>query len=829
MVCETFYYVNRVRQASRRIFLIVGLQLCAGLLFAQSPLKYQTPPQALADIVDAPVTPAVNFSPDHAWMLIMARPGYPSIAEVSQPELRIAGMRLNPRTNGPSRRSYYIGLTLEKLDSGTEFPISGLPDNPRMRDARWSPDGKFIAFIQTEDSGESLWLVDVAARSAKRLTAAIVNAAYGRSFSWHPDGKQIICRLVLEDRGQAPEAPQVPEGPVVQETTGEKAPARTYQDLLKNPYDEALFEHYLTSQIALVALDGGVSRIGDAGLIARVDPSPDGRYLLVETMHRPYSYLVPAYRFPNRVQILDMSGKVVKDVADLPLAEEVPIGRGAVPTGPRSFNWRADAPATLYWAEAQDGGNPRKPAEIRDRLYALKAPFSGQPHELIALDLRYRNVMWGNDELALVTTYWWQNRRSKVWKMDPDGKPESAEVVFDYSYEDRYNSPGSPLMRPNKHGEYVLLTDKSGKKLYLTGPGASPEGDRPFLDEFNLADKTKKRLWRSVAPYYETVSAVLDLEKMKIITSRESRTEPPNYFVRDLGKNKLVQITNFPHPAPQLKGLQKELITYKREDGVPLSATLYLPPGYKPEDGPLPMLMWAYPREFKSAKAAGQIQGSPYRFSRVSGWSRSIWVLMGYAVLDGPTMPIIGEGDKEPNDTYVEQLVASAKAAVDEVVRRGVAERGRIAIGGHSYGAFMTANLLAHSDLFAAGIARSGAYNRTLTPFGFQAEERTFWEAPEVYFAMSPFMHAHKVNEPILLIHGEADNNSGTFPIQSRRFYHALKGLGAKARLVMLPYESHGYRARESIMHMLWEMNNWLEKYVKQATPAKEPSTSKEN
>jgi dipeptidyl aminopeptidase/acylaminoacyl peptidase len=457
----------------------------------------------------------------------------------------------------------------------------------------------------------------------------------------------------------------------------------------------------------------------------------------------------------------------------------------------------------------------------------LSAPFSTKPTPLVSFGSRYREIQWGNEKIALATEWWWKNRNVRTWIIKPDVAEAGKTLLFDYSWEDRYNDPGQPLMKKTASGRSVLLIDNNGKTLYLSGAGASPEGDRPFFDELDLTTQKKNRLWRSQAPYYERPIQLLDPEMMTLLTRREAIKEPPNYFIRDLKNEKLTQITDFPHPTPQLADIQKELIRYDREDGIRLTGTLYLPPNYKPEDGPLPMLVWAYPGEYKSADAAGQVTASPYRFVHIGWWSPAVWVAMGYAVLDDPTMPIVGEGDEEPNDTYVEQLVASAKAAVDVMARRGVAEPGRITIAGHSYGAFMTANLLAHSDFFSAGIARSGAYNRTLTPFGFQAEERTFWEAPEVYFKMSPFMHAEKVNEPILLIHGEADNNSGTFPIQSKRFYHAIKGHGGMARLVMLPHESHGYRARESILHMLWETNNWLEKHMKNAPP-KEKVKAKE-
>lgn len=803
-------------------FLAVAiLFVAASSLFPQSPTtpKYLLPPKILADLVDAPVTPAVQIDPTNTWMLLLEQPSLPAIDELAQPELRIGGLRINPKTNGPSRGRYYSGLKVQKITGGGETPIQGLPENAKIRNVTWSPDGKHIAFVVTEENGQSLWSADVAAKTAKKLLAGL-NSAYGSPYSWLSDNKTLVCKTVPENRGASPAAPAVPTGPVIQQSTGRKAPARTYQDLLTNAHDEALFEFYLTAQVKRVSLDGESANIGSAGLIRRAEPSPDGRYLLVETIHKPFSYIVPARRFPKRVEVWDLNGALIKQIADLPLAEEVPIGFGAVPTGRRSFDWRSDTPAALYWSEAQDGGNPKAKAGIRDRIYTLTAPFTSEPAVLVSLELRYREITWGSDNLALAYEWWWQKRQIRGWKINP-GKPDTQPtLLFDYSWQDRYGNPGAPLMTRNKAGHSVLLTGKKGQAIYLTGPGGSSEGDRPFLDEFDVAAKKTKRLWRSQAPHYEWAVRLLDLKKMKLLTRREAKTEPPNYFLRDLKKNKAVQITKFPHPTPQLAHIQKELIRYEREDGVPLTATLYLPEVYTPKrDGPLPMLMWAYPREFKSADAAGQVTGSPHRFVRLSWRSTALWVAMGYAVLDGPTMPIIGEREAEPNDTYVQQLVASAKAAVDEMVRRGVTERGRIAIGGHSYGAFMTANLLAHSDLFAAGIARSGAYNRSLTPFGFQAEERTFWEAPEVYFKMSPFMHAHKVNEPILLIHGIVDNNSGTFPMQSKRFYSALKGHGATARLVMLPHESHGYRARESIMHMLWEMNNWLEKYVKNAQP----------
>lgn len=774
---------------------------------------YRTPPQEIVTLIDAPVTPDVSVAPNRRWLLLMEKPSLPPLSELAQPEVRLAGLRINPRTNGPSRASYYTSLTLKHIEERIERPVAGLPRDARIGQVAWSPNGERIAVGLTHDTGIDLWLIEVLSGRATGPVVTALSSAYGTPFSWLSDGEALICRVVPDGRGPTPEAPRVPDGPVIQENTGQKAPARTFQDLLQDAHDEALFEHYLTSQVVKARVDGKAAPLGSPGLISRAMPAPNGRFLLVETIQRPFSYLVPIDRFASRVDLWDLEGRLVHHVADRSLAEEVPVARDACRTGPRGFVWRADAPATLCWVEAQDGGDPEADVGVRDRVFMLPEPFEGEPIALASLGFRLARVHWGNEDLAWVSEQWWATRRVRNWAVEPSSPEADPRLVFDRSFEDRYGDPGRPLLQPTPSGTSILLTANAGQTLFLAGQGACPEGDRPFLDELDLPTGKTQRLWQSAEPYYERPVQLLDMERL--LTCRESKAEPPNYFVRNLHARTSQQLTDFPHPYPQLVDVKKELIRYQRGDGVDLTATLYLPPGYTPDQGPLPMLMWAYPREFKSAAAASQVTDSPHRFTRYAETSPLLWLARGYAVLDGPTMPIVGEEDEEPNDTYVEQLVASALAAVDEVVRRGVADRDRIAICGHSYGAFMTANLLAHSELFQAGIARSGAYNRTLTPFGFQAEERTLWEAPEVYSGMSPFMHVHKIKRPILLIHGAADNNSGTFPMQSERLYNALKGHGATTRLVMLPHESHGYRSRESVMHMAWEMDEWLIKYVR--------------
>jgi dipeptidyl aminopeptidase/acylaminoacyl peptidase len=787
---------------------------------ASTDSVYREPDPVLVEIVDAAPPPDQRLSPDRAWVLLLERKSLPSIAELAEEELRLGGLRINPRTNGPSRTRPYSGLKALRLDDRTERPVTGLPDDPRIENVAWSPNSERFVFTHTTSEGIELWVAELASGEARRLLGPRLSFTAREAPRWLADGRSLLCTLVPDGRGPRPEASRVPSGPVIQENIGRATPARTYQDLLKNVHDEALFEHFLTAQLARVELEGQVVPLGKPGILWHFDPSPDGEYVMVETIHRPFSYLVPAYRFPERIEIWDREGRVVREIADLPLRDEIPIAFGSVATGPRDVGWRADTPASLLWAEALDGGDAARDAEERDRLYTWAAPFTGEPVPLATLSLRYGGIQWGDGDLALVEEWWWKTRKVRAWRVRPDAPGAAPQLVFERSFEDRYADPGRPVTIRNCFGRPVIQRSEDGGALFLIGRGASPEGDRPFFDRLDLESLKIERLFLSEAPYFERPVAPLDGGPRRLLTSRESPEEPPNLFVRDLEDGGLTQVTTFPHPTPQLLGIQKELIRYRRKDGVDLTATLYLPKGYSPEaDGPLPALLWAYPVEYKSADAAGQVKDSPYRFDRVGGWSPLLWLTQGFAVLDDPTMPIVGEGDEEPNDTYVAQLVASAQAAVDEVVRRGVADRKRLAIGGHSYGAFMAANLLAHSDLFAAGIARSGAYNRTLTPFGFQAEERKLWEALDVYIAMSPFMHAAKVNEPLLLIHGDADNNSGTFPLQSERFYSAVKGLGGTVRLVMLPHESHGYRARESILHMLWETGRWLATYVESPPP----------
>jgi dipeptidyl aminopeptidase/acylaminoacyl peptidase len=832
------------RSAARALRLAAAFALLLVAVGVSAQTAYQKPPKEVEDVLNAPVTPVGSVSPTRDYMLLATGIRYPSIAELAQPMLRLAGIRINPNyysehLSGLAGRSpYYVALTIKKISDGSErkvalpagakinFPVRGFGGTWRA----WSADGKHFFFMNTAQGGSELWVGDTETAAIRQIKGVRVNAVTGVPVQWMPDNKTLLVQLVA-NHGAPPAPPAVPTGPNVQESSGKKDTTPTYEDLLKSPYDEDLFDYYATSQLAFVdTATGKATNVGKPSVFDDVMPSPDGNYVLVSTIHRPYSYLHTLNNFPQTVVVLDRKKGQAYKVAELPLADQIPPQ--GVRTGPRDFEWRPTEPATLVWVEALDGGDPRNKVPFRDRVLTEKMPGASDPVELFKTEHRFRGISWGErGDTAFVNDYDRDRRRIRTQILDLSSAPAKARTLWERNERDAYKDPGAPVTRVLPDGQSAIL--QRGDSIYTSGLGASPEGDRPFLDRWDLKTLKSERLFRSDADAYETFAALLDDDARRIVTRRERPTEPPNYYVRTLGANAsdstngsdgssiaaLRPLTRFTDPTPQLQGIKKQLVRYKRADGVDLSFTLYLPPGYK-EGTRLPTVLWAYPLEYNDADTAGQVTGSTQRYTTITGYSHLFFLLEGYAVLDNATMPVIGDPETM-NNTYIEQTVASAEAAIKKATEMGVTDPDRVGVGGHSYGAFMTANLLAHSDLFRAGIARSGAYNRTLTPFGFQSERRTFWEAPDLYMKISPFVYANKIRAPILLIHGEADNNTGTFPIQSERLYAAIRGNGGTVRYVTLPLEAHGYNARESTEHVLYEMINWFDKYVKNAPPRK--------
>lgn len=795
---------------------LVFVGLLGGLARAQE--GYKRPPAQVLEVLNAPATPVAVVSPTRDYILLGEPVRYPPIADLAQPMLRLAGLRINPNTNGLHRSPYLLNLALKRISDGVENKIA-VPPGAHIGTPLWSPDGRHFAFTNTTPVGIELWVGDAQTARARLLKNVQINGIHGVPVQWLADNRTLLVEVVPPKRGPVLPAPTVPRSPTEQESSGRPGPVRTYEDLLKNSYDETLFDYYATAQLARVdSVTGHSTSVGDPAIFETVQPAPGGNFILISRVRRPYSYLHPIYDFPKDVEGWDQSGKVIYKVASLPLADQVPIE--GVPTGPRDYGWRPTEPATLVWVEALDGGDPRRKVSPRDRIVTLKAPFTGTPADLFKTEQRFSGMQWGErNGLLLVADYDRDKRFRRTFLLNADNPADAVRTIWARNVNDRYHDPGTPVFRTLPNGERAVLIYNDA--IYLSGAGATESGDRPFLDRFDLKTLKSERLFQSGTTGYEAFVALLNDEARSILTRRESPADPPNYFVRSLdpaaGSSQLRALTQFPDPTPQLRGIRKQLVTYKRADGVQCSFTLYLPPGYR-EGTRLPTVVWAYPLEYTDPDTAGQVSGSSQRFTTITGPSHLFFLLEGYAVLDNATMPVVGSPDTV-NNTFIEQIVMSAKAAIDKAVAMGVTDRDRVGVGGHSYGAFMTANLLAHSDLFRAGIARSGAYNRTLTPFGFQSERRTLWEAPELYLKVSPFMYADKIKAPLLMIHGEADDNPGTFPIQSERLYQAIRGNGGRVRLVTLPLEAHGYAARESIEHTLYEMLTWFDRYVKNAPP----------
>ena len=792
--------------------------LSIGFVHAQEKLTYQKPSEEILELVNAPLAPSVLINDEGNYMVLLYRDYYKTIAELSETELRLAGLRINPKTNIGSRTNYYNNVIVKKIGDNEGAQVKGLPENPRLANFNWSPDQSKIAFTNTTIEGVEVMVLDLKSATVTAITETNVNANMRDIINWFKDGESVLVKMLPEDRKPLINTDEaVPDGPTISTNDGKKAQNRTYQDLLKNPNDEFNFEQLARSELYKVQMDGTKTKWKDADLYTSISFSPDGEYVMTVTLDKPFSYLVPYYRFPNTTTVYKKDGTKVKTLLQVPLIEDLPQGFMATRTGMRDISWRNDKPATLTYVEALDGGDPENEVPYRDEVFEIEAPFDGEGKSILKTKNRFSYIQWGNDNVAIAHDRWWNNRNTKTYLFNPSNPDAEAKIIEDRNYQDVYSNPGSFVTKRNENGAWVLSLDKNNN-AYLIGDGYTEEGQFPFVEKMDLNSLKKTRLYTSKLEGKLENLIEYDPEKDQLLVRIESANEYPNYYYKSLIKRRgPIQLTDFDNPYKSIQNVHKEVITYKRDDGLELSGTLYLPVGYDMEKKEkMPMILWAYPREYKDKNSASQNTSNPNEFTYPYWGSPIYWVTKGYVVLDGAAFPIIGEGDEQPNDTFRSQLVANAKAAIDAVDELGYIDRDRIAVGGHSYGAFMVANLLSHSDLFAAGIARSGAYNRTLTPFGFQSEERNYWEAPEVYYTMSPFMHADKMKTPLLLIHGQADNNSGTYPMQSERYFNALKGLGATVRLVMLPKESHGYRGKESILHMLWEQDQWLEKYVKQ-------------
>jgi dipeptidyl aminopeptidase/acylaminoacyl peptidase len=804
---------------------------------ASAPHGYDLPPKNILDVLHAPEPPGAYVSPTRQAMLLVTVQAFPPMSRVAAPYLKLAGSRVEIANHSKHDTPGGYGVTpcavafqLVSVPAGKVTPVA-LPAGACTGRPYWSADGKRFAFANTARDAVELWVGDAATGALRKVPRVRLNPMLDSDLQWMPDNRALLVKLVPDNMGAPPPEPPVPVGPNIQETGSGKGESSTYEnrDTLKSPHDEDLFDWYARSQVALV--DAGtlaVTRVGKAGNIADVDPAPDGQHLLVATLHKPYSYVTTSERFPREIEVWNIAKRAAvtsTTIASIPLTDRVPVA--GVPTGPRDFAWRPTDPATLVWAEALDGGDWKVNVPQRDKVLLQKAPFTAAPVEIARTAQRFEGFAWTErTDLALLQEY----DENRHWRhtslMDVDHPQAAPRVLWDLSSDEKYADPGNPVYRAQASGQYLIRTQ--GDTIWLSGNGASPDGDRPFLDRLDLKTGKSERLFRSDRDALERFVGFTGDDDHRLLTWHQSVSSPPNAYLRTLGasataaaageaafESARVAVTHIPDPTPAVRAIQKRLVTYKRADGVDLSFTLYTPPGYV-EGTRVPTILYAYPLDFADASKAGQVTGSQATFTRLRQYQ--LLLLAGYAIIDRASFPVIGD-PKKAYDDYLPQLVADAKAAVDEAVRLGVADPERVGVTGHSHGALMTVNLIAHSDLFRAGVATSGSYNKTLTPFGFQNERRSVWEAPEVYEKVSPFFSADKIKLPLLIMHGADDANPGTTPLQSQKLFEAIRGNGGTARLVMLPNEPHWYSAMESQEQQIYEMVRWFDMYVKNAVP----------
>ncbi len=797
---------------SSLLFLVIPL-----VTFSQENITYQKPSASILALAEFERAPSVSMDTNKEFMLLSYRNTYKTLDDLNQDEMRLGGLRINPITNISSSVTYINNLKLRKINDKNEIQVSGLPENAKITNISWSKNDKKIAFTNTSNTGIALWIIDVLTAKAIKITDYNLNGNLGSPYSWMNDNQTLLVKMLSKSRLPLIDVKkELPKGPTVSVSDGSKSQNRTYPDLLKNKIDEANFENLISSELYKVSLSGKATLFKKTDMYVGESFSPDGKYLMITTIQKPFSYIVPLNRFPQKSIVYDASGNEIKVVNEVPLTEIMPKGFSSVRTGKRNMSWRADKPAELSFVVTLDEGDQSKKVDFRDELFLWNAPFSTNPISIMKIQQRFSGIIWGNETVAIVSDDWYDTRNTKTYLINPSNPNQAPKIISDRNSQDIYSDPGNFETKKNEFNRYVLAIEN--ESAFLIGDGYTKEGQFPFIDEFNLKTLQSKRLYTSTyKDKKEDLLSIEDFKKGSVLVRIQSKNDYPNYYFRNIkSKDKLTQITDFNNPFESIKNVYKEVIKYKRKDGVDLSGTLYLPAGYdRVKKEKLPLLIWAYPAEFKDKNSAGQSSQNPNEFTFPSYGSFIYYVTKGYAVLDDASFPIIGEGKTEPNDTFVTQLVDDAEAAIKAVNDLGYINPSKVGVGGHSYGAFMTANLLTYSKLFACGIARSGAYNRTLTPFGFQSEQRNYWDVPNLYNEMSPFMNADKMKTPLLLIHGDADNNPGTFTLQSERYFQALKGLGAPVRLVLLPKEAHGYAAKDNILHLLWEQEQFLDKYLK--------------
>ncbi len=790
---------HRLRIAATACLALVSIATASAATETETETSlYRMPSDAVIQLLTAPAP---------AQPLIHARSGNIALLEtdkvISQrrllaPRIGLAGVRLDPVTGITDIEPMVRQITLVRADGHGAEQVAGAPPTKpatwtaegesRFTFVQFSPDGARLSALRVATGKPSeLWIYDIATGRTRKVSSH-VSPVWGNPCEW-VDADALLCRM----RPKRPPALPEPstDGPVVVDHAGDTLPTRTYTMLLENGYDDALFEHYFTVELARISSKGKVERLGvSPGLIKHFEVAPSGQYVLLRRLQPPYPRLVPAPRFPATVEVWDLA-------AGKRIYQSEPVGFGIEDSDEYgaeldSIQWQPDQPATAGYLYRR----PLKDGAVEYQWRTLQASPTAKPVVLARSDSRILSFGWSS-----AGTPWHLSRGQQGETVLTVLLPEGNNILWHGDRSDRAADPGRALRVDGQQGP-VLEHDG---RIFLTGDGLTAAGPRPFLNSVDIRSGETRQLWLAEDGVYEPVLAILDPAQEAWLTRRETETRPPQLNRVQQGTVSTLYSAGDPYPA--LQKVERRRIEYPRADGVTLRATLYLP---KSNDAPkpLPTLIWIYPREYDDPAQAEQLDSKAFRFHNIVGPSAIAATLAGYAVVVSPTVPILSTDD---GNGYLPQLVASTDALVDFLVEQNISHPGRIAIGGRSYGAFSAANLLIHSDKFASGIAMSGAYNRTLTPFGFQHEKRSFWEATDYYSSISPFFHANQVKKPLLLVHGGEDPNPGTPKAQARRFFHALVGEGAVCRYVELPGEAHHYRGRETVLYATWEMINWLD------------------
>jgi len=839
--------------------------------------SYLRPPDRIAKLVQAPWwknTTLADPSPDRTHFVRLESEGMPSLASFARPHLNLGGLQIDPAANRARALTTRAATGLELVGIDGRGVQVKLPAGTTVSDPAWSPDGSRIAFLVHSDRATHVYVADVASGRSREVSRTPVLATLTTSLEWLPDGSGLVTVLVPADRGAPPADPKVATGPEVRLSQPGDNQMWTYPTLLQTPHDKALLAYYTTGQLAVLGVDGrSERRIGAPAMIKSFDAGMDGTYFLVTVMTRPFSYLVPVGQFGQKQEIWDASGKVLATLTTTPLDTGIKpdsATRARREMEPRDPTWRPDGAGLSFLelaprkAEADSGGarsgvgagaggdsgsdgeaNPR--GRRGDRVMLWAPPFdSASLHPVYEAHARMTDVNYtSSPDLVLVTEGSTRQGRPRFAPDEGEGRggkvyavylsrPDTTYPIATYRADDFYGHPGTLLTRgapprlggfyaPRESAHQPILAQLSsdGGSVFLQGTLYSKkpleDGPQEFIDRVEIETGKKTRVYEGEAgDTYENVVAALDDDATRLVVSRQSATTVPDFYLRDVGSGNLTALTHNTDYAPEITHAPTRVLTVKRLDGIEVQIKVTFPPGYHGETR-LPALLWFYPMEYTDQEHYDESNRDYNKnaFPRLGVRSMVYFVELGYAVVE-PDAPIIGDAG-EMNDHYVNDLRNDLAAVVDELDRDGDIDRQRLAVGGHSYGAFSTANALVHTPFFKAGIAGDGNYNRTLTPFRFQTERRNLWEDFDLYHAMSPLFFADQLNGALLMYHGLADQNPGTFPIHSKRMFDALNYLGKTAALYYYPYENHGPATESTILDLWSRWTAWLDLYVKHA------------